>query len=126
MFTSSYLETREARSVDVSDIVSRIFKERREFDDFRIYSDKISYFIDLDVPGFTRDDLEIVVSNGKITISGSCKLRQDEKRNMNRSFTIAKTTDPDKIEAVVENGILNIMLPRVAEKQDSATKVEIK
>lgn len=126
MFTSSYLETREARSVDVSDIVSHIFKERREFDDFRISSDEMSHFIDVDVPGFTRDDLEIVVSHGTLAIKGSCKLRQNENRTMGRSFTIAKTTDPDKIKAVVENGILHIMLPLVAEKQDSATKVEIK
>lgn len=116
----------ETSSMNISEIIAYMFDEHREFEDFRIHSDEVSHFIDVDVPGFTRDDLEIVVSHGKLVIKGNCKLEQNEKRTMNRSFRIAKTTDSDKIKAVVENGILHIMIPHVSERQDSATKVEIK
>ncbi len=116
----------ETSAFNVSEILSCIFDEHTEFKNFRIYSDDASFFIDMDVPGFTRDDLEITVLNGILTISGKRSLRQGEIRTVKNSFTIDRNTYSDKIKAVVSNGILHIMIPRFVKQSSSEKRIEIK
>lgn len=78
--------------------------------------------IEAEVPGLTRDDIDISVENGVLTISGQFKaaeqsdgacyhLRERRTGSFSRSFRLPPTSDPDKVEAALQNGVLTVTVP---------------
>lgn len=91
-----------------------------------------AYEIDIDVPGFTQDDIDISLSNGTITISGESHDEREEKKenyylserhhgSFKRSFRLPEGIDADKIEAKLDKGVLAVVLP-MSEKVKQAEK----
>ena len=78
-----------------------------------------------EIPGLTKDDVNIKVENGVMTISGKNQslddkgaryIRRELKHSsFKRSFELGDTLDPSKISAKFENGILNITIPKKEE-----------
>jgi HSP20 family protein len=89
----------------------------------------------VDLPGVRKDDVNITLENGVLTITGERK-HEEEKREENvhfaervygrfsRSFTVQDTLNTDKIDASFKDGVLSIVLPK-AEKA-KPKKIEIK
>jgi len=76
-----------------------------------------------EVPGMTKEDLNIKIQGNYLEISGTrnpdapkgYKAHRVE-RNMSsftRSFTLPSDVDANKIEAVLNNGLLTLVLPKV-------------
>ncbi len=98
-----------------------------------IWEDGDHVYVELDLPGFAREDLEIVAHNGVMTIRGERKSKAPENINyiynnryfggFERSIKLSSAVDRDGMKATLENGVLRIELA----KADSAkpTKVEI-
>jgi len=63
------------------------------------------YTIEVPVPGFKPDQIDIILEGKVIEINA-----RGDKRFLNRSFTIMENFDPNKVNASVENGILTIEL----------------
>lgn len=73
-----------------------------------------------DLPGFTRDDVEVGVGNGLLTIDakrgepaaidGSPKYRERRAVELHRSFTLPDRVDPEGIGATLEDGVLTVRL----------------
>lgn len=93
-----------------------------------------AYQIHLDVPGLAKDDLNINVHDGQLTVSGERKREQaDEERNFvrverhygsfYRSFRLPKRIDADGIEAAYENGVLTLHVPKTAESKPRRIEV---
>lgn len=88
----------------------------------------------VDLPGVRKEDVNITLENGTLTISGERKV-EEEKRDENvhfaervyghfsRSFTVQETLNTDKIEAKFKDGVLTIHLPKV--EQAKPKKIEI-
>lgn len=85
-----------------------------------------SYRIDLDVPGMSRDDLNINYQDNQLTVSGertSDRTDEGEKYvrversfgHFYRSFTLPRTVSADDIRASYENGVLSITVPKTEE-----------
>ncbi len=83
-----------------------------------------------EIPGLTKDEVNIKVENGVMTISGkqASMTKDDEVKyirrelkhsSFKRSFELGDTLDPTKISANFENGILNITIPK---KEESLPK----
>jgi len=83
-----------------------------------------------EIPGLTKDDVNIKVENGVMTISGKQAtvaketevkyIRRELKHSsFKRSFELSDTLNPSKISAKFENGILNITIPK---KEESLPK----
>ncbi len=83
-----------------------------------------------EIPGLTKDDVNIKVESGVMTISGKQSamtkdpevkyIRRELKHSsFKRSFELGDTLDPTKISANFENGILNITIPK---KEESLPK----
>ena len=98
-----------------------------------IWADENSALITAEIPGISKDDLEINVTGDTLTISGERKIddlpegahyhRQERAYGkFNRSIQLPYTVDVQKVRATFKNGVLEIALPRVeAEKPKKVT-----
>lgn len=80
----------------------------------------------MDAPGMTTDDIEISLENNVLTVSGerrsgwseleerSATWHLSERRygKFSRSFVLPRDVEQDRIEAVFENGVLSITIPK--------------
>lgn len=61
--------------------------------------------LELPVPGFRPDQIEVTVEDRVLTVAG-----KGEKRSFQRSFVVPEEIDAEAIEARVENGLLSLAL----------------
>ncbi len=121
------------RMQDEMDKLTREFSPRntqsnRSYPAVNIWADEESAIITAEIPGVSKDELDINVTGDTLTLSGSRKpedLPQGAKyhrqeRNygeFSRSIRLPYTVDVNKVKASFKNGILEVSLPRVeAEK----------
>ena len=88
-----------------------------------------SYELDVDLPGFKKDEIKVQLKDGYLTLSaakGLDKDEQDKKGNyirreryagsMSRSFYVGDGVNEEDIHAKYEYGILKLSLPKKAPK----------
>lgn len=88
------------------------------------------YMIDVDLPGFKKDEINLSLDNGYINIQTSKSLDRDEKDkkgnvirrerysgNMARSFYVGDDMKQEDVHAKYEDGVLHIELPDKAPEQ---------
>jgi HSP20 family protein len=94
------------------------------------------YHLELSVPGRTREDFNITIEKGILTISSEKKeeikneslksIRKEfENKNFKRSFTIEDNIDAEQIQAKYENGILKFRLPKKQEVKESTKQIAV-
>lgn len=85
-----------------------------------------SYEVDIDLPGFKKDEISAELKNGYLTISAAKGLDKDEKDkktgnyirreryagSMSRSFYVGDDVSQEDIHAKFENGILQLTIPK--------------
>ncbi|HEX8270359.1 MAG TPA: Hsp20/alpha crystallin family protein [Flavobacterium sp.] len=82
-----------------------------------------SYEVELSAPGKQKEDFNIEVDNGLLTISSEYKTestseegkftrREFSHSSFKRSFSLPETVNEDSINASYESGILRISLPK--------------
>ena len=94
-----------------------------------------SYELDIDLPGFKKDEIKVELDNGYLSISASKGLNKDEENNkgkyirreryagaMNRTFYIGNNLTQQDIKAKFEDGILKISVPKKDVQQVAANK----
>ena len=83
------------------------------------------YEVDIDLPGFKKDEINAQLDNGYLTISAAKGLDKDEKDKkgkyirkeryagaMSRSFYVGKEVHQDDIKAEFKHGILTLFVPK--------------
>ncbi len=89
----------------------------------------------MDLPGIKKDEVEILATENRLTISGMRKpaagISKEDYRinevsygNFSRTFNLPVIIDSGRIEANLEDGILEITLPKLA--KDKVTSVAVK
>ena len=89
-----------------------------------------------EVPDMTRDDIDITVDSGTLTIKGEKKLSNEVKEeqyhrierhygSFSRSFSLPQTVDAAKVAADYKNGVLTIRLPLREEAKPRQIKVDV-
>lgn len=84
-----------------------------------------SYELDVDLPGFKKDEINVQLDNGYLTISASKGLDKDQKDEkgryirqeryagaMQRSFYVGDAVSQEDIKAKYEDGILKLSVPK--------------
>ena len=98
-----------------------------------------SYELDVDLPGFKKDEVSIDLKDGYLTISAAKGLDKDaeDKKGKyirqeryagacSRSFYVGWDVEPDEISAKFESGILQISVPKETRKPEvKSTSVSI-
>ena len=93
------------------------------------------YEVDIDLPGFKKDEISIELENGYLTVSaakGLDKAEEDKKGKyirkeryagaMQRSFYVGENLTDEDIKAKYENGILRLSVPKKPAKAVEAKK----
>ena len=80
------------------------------------------YEVDVDLPGFNKDEIKLDLNNGYLTISTEKSLNKENKGKMlrqeryvgtmQRSFYVGESITEDDIKAKFENGVLSLMIPK--------------
>ena len=97
------------------------------------------YEVDVDLPGFKKDEIHIELKNGYLTISAAKGLDKDEKTSegkyirqerytgaCSRSFYVGTDLQPKDVSAKFTDGILELTFPKEAPKKEpDVTRVEI-
>ena len=87
---------------------------------------KDSYELEVDLPGFTKDEINASIEDGYLTISAAKGLDKDEKEKetgkyirkeryagaCSRSFYVGKEVHQDDIKAEFKHGILTLFVPK--------------
>ena len=118
------------------------FFERKERNlmktDIKEHKDK--YTVEIDLPGFKKEDIELSLNNGYLNIHAKVEKKEDKEDEgkflhrerfygeCSRSFYIGDEVKEDDIKAEFKNGILQIDVPKKEEtkKIPERKQIEIK
>ena len=88
------------------------------------------YEIDMNLPGFKKDEVEIQLQDGCLTVSAAKGLDKDEEDkkgryirqeryagSLSRSFYVGEDVEPQDVKAKYENGVLKLFVPKAEVKQ---------
>ena len=83
------------------------------------------YEIDMDLPGFKKDQVELSLENGYLTVTANKGFDKDEKDkqgrmirqeryagSMQRSFYVGQNMTEEDVKARFEDGVLHLNLPK--------------
>jgi len=95
---------------------------------------KDSIIVRTELPGLTREDVEIDVANGILTIRGEKKVEEEDKGrtwhrrevrygSFSRSFSLPSDVKSEEAKAAFSDGILTVVLPK--EEKAVHRKIEI-
>ena len=100
-----------------------------------IYEKDGMYHVEMDVPGYKKNEINIECHKGTLTIKAKKEFKKDEHEgkkylrherrfsSMERSFYLGDI-DEDKIKAAFEDGTLKITVPTKAESAKKTISIE--
>ncbi len=85
-----------------------------------------SYEVDIELPGFHKDEVQLSLENGCLNITAAKGLDKDEKDkktgklirqeryagSMSRSFYVGEDVTEEDIKAKLEHGVLSLQIPK--------------
>ena len=89
-----------------------------------------------ELPGMTREDIEVSVENSTLVLKGEKKFDGEVKEEnyrriertygqFHRSFTLPNTVDTSKVSAEYKNGVLTVKLPFREEAKPRTINVDV-
>ena len=94
-----------------------------------IYEKDNTYHVEMDLPGFSKEDIKLELNNGNLTISAEksneSEEKDEDKKYIRRERSYGKYSrtfylgdvDEEKINAEFNNGTLAISIPKLEEKK---------
>jgi len=100
-----------------------------------VWTNEDGAIVTAELPGVAPEDIDISVMNDTVTLTGchnpeqvdgdvSYHRRERSCGRFSRSFQLPFQIDPEGVEAVYENGVLKVTLPRVEE--DKPKRITVK
>lgn len=101
-----------------------------------IYETEQSYVLNAELPGLSKEEINIDVNDNTLTLKGEKKFEEKvEKENyvrversygsFSRSFTLSDDVNAEAITASYNQGVLELTLPKKEEAKPKEIKVEI-
>jgi len=101
-----------------------------------VFEDEREIVLTVEIPGMRKEEIEIKLSDGVITISGERRLEREEQREgyhrieraygrFSRCFTLPQSVDQERISASYRDGLLVVKLPKTPEESPRRIPVEI-
>lgn len=97
---------------------------------------KEDYVVTADLPGINREDLDVTVVNGRLTIRGTRKQESESTQGtvhrvervqgtFTRSFDLPTAVAADRIEATYRDGVLTVSVPKAEEAKPRQIEVKV-
>ena len=94
-----------------------------------------AFHIEADLPGVKKEDIDIDIHNNILTITGERNKKEEVNEKdyykietsfgkFQRSFTLPKNVDTENINASTNDGVLEIVIPKL-EKKENVKKIKI-
>ena len=93
------------------------------------------YKVDIDLPGFAKDEITIELNNGYLTVSAAKGLDKDQNDKkgklirqeryagaMQRSFYVGEELTEEDVKASFKHGVLSLNIPKKEAKESSEKK----
>ena len=95
-----------------------------------------SIVIKAELPGLTKEDINLEVKENTLSIKGEKKFEKDVKEEnyhrmersygaFRRAFSLPSTVQQDKVRAKFKDGILEVTLPKAEEAKPKQIKVDV-
>jgi len=90
-----------------------------------ILEEENSFVFTMEMPGLTRENVEVQLEDDRLVIKGEAAKETEEKgmirreyssARFERTFNLGTDIDSEKISAKMENGVLTVTLPKKPEK----------
>ena len=93
-----------------------------------LYEDKDNTYVRAELPGVSRDDITVEMTEGYLTIAASRKSADEKEESFafSRAVSIADEVQTDKVTANYENGVLTVTLPKREEAKPKKITVAVK
>ncbi|MFQ5658260.1 MAG: Hsp20/alpha crystallin family protein [Candidatus Methylomirabilales bacterium] len=102
-----------------------------------IYETADSVVLNAELPGLSKDDIDIQVRDHVLTLRGERRLEKEGKQenyllveraygSFQRAFTLPPSIQADKIRAVFKSGVLEVSIPKGDEARPKQIKIEVK
>ena len=117
MFRDPFVDERESR------VMKTDIKEKKD-----------KYVIDIDLPGYEKENIKIEVEDGYLTVHASINSNKEEKEegkfvrkeryvgSCSRSFYVGEEVNDEDIKATFKNGTLKLEIPKKEEKKELPEK----
>lgn len=121
-----------------SELAPRWFGEEIAFNAaFEVKETKDAFVFKADLPGIKAEDLDVKLTQNRLTVSGKREAEKTEKGDtfytyersygsFTRSFTLPEGVAAEKIDADLKDGVLTVTLPKKPEAQPKQIAVKAK
>ncbi|HEY1052679.1 MAG TPA: Hsp20/alpha crystallin family protein [Prosthecobacter sp.] len=109
---------------NLSEVLPNVTGDRLAVD---VHEDKDNYFASFEVPGIKKEDVKIELNNGLLTVSAEKREKNGENEStfsMTRSVSVPEGVNAEAISARLENGILNVTLPKAEHRKPRTIALE--
>ena len=104
---------------------------------YDIHEDDKNYYLSFDLPGISKDSIDISISNDMLIVSGSRKSDSNHNDNYSRfnsiqygnfqkSFNLPENVNQDKIGAKMKDGVLSMTIKKSKNISEDIKKITIK
>ena len=103
---------------------------------FDVYEDKDNFYVRAELPGMRKEDIDLSMHNGSLSISGERKSDAELKEaevyraerffgHFQRTITLPTQVAVEKIKAQYKDGILSVSLPKAEEAKPKHIDVKV-
>lgn len=98
-----------------------------------LYETADAYVVEMEVPGFDRDDVEVSLEEGALTIRGrrdestdgqEYRRRERPAGRFERHFRLPRGVETDGAEARLEKGLLHVRMPKAEKTRSRRIEVQ--
>lgn len=101
-----------------------------------VHEDKDNFVVKVELPGMKKENIEVSLHDGALTISGERKSEQEHKDaeiyrserffgRFQRSVTLPAPVAADKIRAQYKDGVLTVTLPKTEESKPKQIDINV-
>ena len=101
-----------------------------------VYEDKDSVFVRAELPGMKKDEIDISLQEGVLTLSGERKFEKEYEKaeshrterfvgRFQRSVTLPAPVEASKVRATYKDGVLAVTLPKLEEAKPRQITVNV-
>ncbi len=134
-----YLQTKNSDNYDLFDAFNDIFRPVFYDEQYTLRTNiketDCAYELDVELPGYKKEQIKISLENGYLTVSADKGEREEDKdkryirkeitESCSRSYYVGEYVTDEQIKAKYENGVLSLTVPKAQPKKAESKYISI-